>query len=260
MVTRKTVWIGTNWKMNKGPAEALAAAEALKAYRAPEGVKPFIITPFTSLQAVASVLKDADVLVGAQNMHWEESGSWTGEISPGMVKECGADIVLIGHSERRQHFAETDWTVSRKMSAALRHGLRPLLCIGESLEEYDFGVTAETLSRQLKIALHDVVHADLPNILIAYEPVWAIGAGGRAADTDCVAKVHAGLRAVLCEIAGKDIGDRVPLLYGGSVTQDNARSYVSQPNVDGVFVGRAGWSVPDFEKLIDRVIEERAPA
>ena len=260
MVTRKTVWIGTNWKMNKGPSEALAAAEALKSYQPPEGVKPFIIAPFTSLQVVAETLKDSSVLVGAQNMHWEESGSWTGEISPGMIEECGADIVLIGHSERRQHFAETDWTVSRKMAAALRHGLKPLLCIGESLDEYDYGVTDETLARQLKIALHNVAVEDLPNILIAYEPVWAIGAGGRAADTDCVTRVHTSLRQVLNEIAGVEIGERVPLLYGGSVTQDNARSYVEQPNVDGVFVGRAGWNVPDFEKLIDRVIEERAPA
>ncbi|MFT8379028.1 MAG: triose-phosphate isomerase [Gluconobacter japonicus] len=260
MVTRKTVWIGTNWKMNKGPSEALAAAEALKSYQPPEGVKPFIITPFTSLQVVAETLKDSNVLVGAQNMHWEESGSWTGEISPGMIEECGADIVLIGHSERRQHFAETDWTVSRKMAAALRHGLKPLLCIGESLDEYDYGVTDETLARQLKIALHNVAVEDLPNILIAYEPVWAIGAGGRAADTDCVARVHTSLRQVLIEIAVVDILGRVTRLFLGSVTQDNARSYVEQPNVDGVFVGRAGWNVPDFEKLIDRVIEERAPA
>lgn len=259
-MARKTVWVGTNWKMNKGPAEAFAAAEALKAYQPPVGVQPFIITPFTSLQAVSSLLKGSHVLVGAQNMHWEESGSWTGEISPAMVKECGADIVLIGHSERRQHFAETDWTVSRKMAAAIRHGLRPLLCIGESLDEYDYGVTAETLARQLKIALHDVAVEDLPNILIAYEPVWAIGAGGRAADTECVARVHTGLRQVLNNIAGPEISARVPLLYGGSVTQDNARSYIDQPNVDGVFVGRAGWNVADLEKLIGRAVEERAPA
>ena len=246
------VWIGTSWKMNKGPAEAIASAQALEGFVPPQGIQPFVIPPFTSLKDVCTVLEDSALMVGAQNMHWEDSGSWTGEVSPEMIRGCGASMVEIGHSERRQHFGETDWTVNLKVHAALRHGLRPLICIGDTLDEYEFGVSHETLARQTKIALHGVARKDLAHVLIAYEPVWAIGASGRPADADFVSDVHTRLRRVVQDLAGAE-GARIPLLYGGSVSRDNIRSYVGLADVDGVFIGRAAWKATDFMALIDSV-------
>ncbi|WP_040509407.1 triose-phosphate isomerase [Gluconobacter morbifer] len=249
----KPVWVGTSWKMNKGPAEAITAARSLELYNAPPDIQPFVIPPFTSLKDVCTILHNSDLLVGAQNMHWDDSGAWTGEISPSMIRECGAALVEIGHSERREHFGETDWTVNRKVRAAVRHGLRPLVCVGDTSDEYEFGVSLETLARQTKIALHGLSAEELPHVLIAYEPVWAIGTKGRAADKDCVAGVHAHLRRALEGIAGEEIAACIPLLYGGSVTLDNAYGYVTLPNVDGVFVGRAAWEVTGFKAIIDSI-------
>ncbi len=251
---QKSVWIGTNWKMNKGPAEAIAAARALSTFRPPEGLRCFLTPPATSLRDVCSVLQDSPMMVGAQNMFWEDSGAWTGEISAPMVAECGASTVLLGHSERRQHFGETDWTVNRKVHAALRHGLRPLICIGDTADEFEFGVSQETLARQTKIALHGVSQEDLGRVVVIYEPVWAIGSAGRPAEASFVSGIHTKLRAVVREIAGKS-GVRIPLLYGGSVSQTNICDYVALPDVDGVLIGRAGWDPADFMKLVARVSE-----
>ncbi|WP_408879240.1 triose-phosphate isomerase [Gluconobacter sphaericus] len=250
---QKTVWIGTNWKMNKGPAEAVAAARALAAFCPPEGVRTFVNPPFTSLKDVSAVLQDSSMIVGAQNMFWEDSGAWTGEISAPMIAECGASMVVIGHSERRQHFGETDWTVNLKVRAALKHGLQPLICIGDTLDEFEFGVSQETLARQAKIALHGLSQEDFAQVLIAYEPVWAIGSAGRPAEAPFVSQIHTKLRAVMQEITGPDSTVRIPLLYGGSVSQANIRDYVALPDVDGVLIGRAGWEPADFMKLIDSV-------
>lgn len=250
---QKNIWIGTNWKMNRGPAEAIAAARALSAFRPPEGIRTFVAPPFTSLRDVSSVLQDSPVMVGAQNMFWEDSGAWTGEISASMIAECGASMVVLGHSERRQHFGETDWTVNLKLRAALRHGLRPLLCIGDTLDEYEFGVSQETLARQLKIAMHGVPQEDLDRVLIAYEPVWAIGAAGRPAEASFVSEIHTQLRAVVQEIAGRNSTVRIPLLYGGSVSKANICDYVALPDVDGVLIGRAGWDPADFMQLVGSV-------
>ncbi|RFD19021.1 triose-phosphate isomerase [Komagataeibacter melaceti] len=247
------IWVGTSWKMNKGPAAAIEAARALAAFTPPEGVTPFVVPPFTSLKDVCAILHDTPVLTGAQNTHWEDAGAWTGEISPAMLAECGADLVEIGHSERRAHFGETDWTVNLKVHAVLRHGMRPLVCIGDSAQEHDFGVTRDVLARQIRIALHGVSPARMARVLVAYEPIWAIGTGGRAAEAGFVADIHASLRAVLVQIAGEQAGRNVPLLYGGSVTRDNARTYTRLENIDGVFVGRAAWNVTDFVQLIRSV-------
>lgn len=254
VVDQKTVWIGTSWKMNKRPAEAIAAARALESFQPPEGIQSFVIPPFTSLRDVCSVLEDSALMVGAQNMHWEDSGAWTGEVSAPMIAECGAFIVEIGHSERRQHFGETDWTVNLKVHAALRHGLRPLICIGDTADEFEFGVSQETLARQVKIALHGVSQKDLGRVLIAYEPVWAIGSAGRPAEAPFVSEIHTKLRAVVREMAAES-GVRIPLLYGGSVSQANIRDYVALPDVDGVFVGRAAWEPADFMTLVGSVSE-----
>ncbi|MFT8957779.1 MAG: triose-phosphate isomerase [Gluconobacter oxydans] len=252
VVDQKSVWIGTSWKMNKGPSEAIAAARALESFQPPEGIRSFVIPPFTSLRDVCSVLEDSALLVGAQNMHWEDSGAWTGEVSAPMIAECGASIVEIGHSERRQHFGETDWTVNLKVQAALRHGLRPLICIGDTSDEFEFGVSQETLARQVKIALHGVSRKDLGQVMVAYEPVWAIGSAGRPAEASFVSGIHTRLRSVVRELAG-DSGVRIPLLYGGSVSQANIRDYVALPDVDGVFVGRAAWEPADFMTLVESV-------
>ncbi|AAW61952.1 triose-phosphate isomerase [Gluconobacter oxydans] len=252
VVDQKNVWIGTSWKMNKGPSEAIAAARALESFQPPEGIRSFVIPSFTSLRDVCSVLEDSALLVGAQNMHWEDSGAWTGEVSAPMIAECGASIVEIGHSERRQHFGETDWTVNLKVQAALRHGLRPLICIGDTSDEFEFGVSQETLARQVKIALHGVSRKDLGQVMVAYEPVWAIGSAGRPAEASFVSGIHTRLRAVVRELAG-DSGVRIPLLYGGSVSQANIRDYVALPDVDGVFVGRAAWEPADFMRLVESV-------
>jgi L-erythrulose 1-phosphate isomerase len=245
----KPLWIGTSWKMNKGPAEAAEAARILAEAELPRHVRPFVMPPFTSLQAVCDRLAASPIAVGAQNMHWEEGGAWTGEISPLMIRECGASLVELGHSERRTHFGETDRTVNLKVRSALAHGLRPLVCIGDTAEEHGFGATHETLARQLRIALHGVAPGQFGQVLIAYEPVWAIGSGGTPADAGFVGDAHRRLRAVLVDMAG-EAGEQVPLLYGGSVTRANAGGYVAQPDVDGVFVGRAAWAAPDYLALV----------
>lgn len=251
---RDAIWVGTSWKMNKGPAASVAAANELARMSFPAAIQPFVIPPFTSLKDVCDRLSGSRVAVGAQNMHWQDEGAWTGEISPTMISECGAELVEIGHSERRTYFGETDQTVNLKVHAALRHGLRPLVCIGDTADEYSYSVTNETLARQLKIALHGVSEDDVPQVLIAYEPVWAIGASGRPADAAFVERTHNHLRKILINIAGSSAGSAVKLLYGGSVTQDNAAGYVALPHVNGVFVGRAAWNVEHFQALAEGVI------
>ncbi|GBQ14919.1 triosephosphate isomerase [Swaminathania salitolerans LMG 21291] len=239
--------------MNKGPSAARAAAEALAAIDVPDGIHPFVIPPFTSLEAVAGLLEATRWQVGAQNMHWEDEGAWTGEISPPMVRECGATLIELGHSERREHFGETDVTVNLKVKAALHHGLSPLICIGDSAEEYASGATHDTLARQVRMALHELPAASIGAIRLAYEPVWAIGAQGRAAESDFVAAAHARLRSVLAELAGVDIARRVPILYGGSVSLENASGYTALADVDGVFIGRSAWSPAGLEAIIRSV-------
>ncbi|RUT25818.1 triose-phosphate isomerase [Asaia sp. W19] len=251
---RKPLWIGTSWKMNKGPAAARDAVGQIASMTVPEEITPFVIPPFTSLEAVAGTLSGTRWHVGAQNMHWEDDGAWTGEISPHMVRECGADMIELGHSERREHFGESDITVNLKVRSAIRHKLRPLICIGDSAKEYEFGVTHETLARQTKMALHGLSADEIGTVLLAYEPVWAIGAKGRAAEPDFVALAHTRLRSVLAELVGAEAAKRVPVLYGGSVSLDNAARYTALDNVDGVFIGRSAWDPSGLEAIIRSVV------
>jgi len=246
-------WIGTSWKMNKTLAEAaeytraIAGAEPLRDPR----IRPFVIPPFTALARVCAELAASPVLVGAQNMHWAERGAFTGEVSPLMVADCGADIVELGHSERREYFNETDAAVNRKVLAALEHGLRPLVCIGETAEERRLGVAVETVVRQAKIALHGVDGEPLDRVLIAYEPVWAIGEHGRPATPEDVSEIHDHLSALLPK---RSNGERVPLLYGGSVNPDNASVLAALPAVDGLFIGRSAWSASGYLGLVEQVL------
>jgi L-erythrulose 1-phosphate isomerase len=245
---KKHLWIGTSWKMNKLRTDANAFADALKA--APEmrvdSIQPFVIPPFPYIADVAQALKDTRVLVGAQNMHWADQGAWTGEISPLMVKDCGATLVEIGHSERRTHFGETDETVALKTQAAVKHGLTALVCIGDTREEYDSGRTAEALERQVRALLKNVAENAKGNVIIAYEPVWSIGEGGTPASPDFANAQH----VKIAELVKSLTGHTLPILYGGSVNPQNCVALASQSHIDGLFIGRSAWSADGFLNII----------
>ena len=247
----KTPWIGTSWKMNKTRAEARAFAEALKAsaFAMTEKAQPFVIPPFPYIAEVADLLAGTRVKVGAQNMHWADHGAWTGEVSPLMVKDCGARIVELGHSERRSHFGETDETVARKVAAAVRHGLTPLVCIGDTLSEHQAGATADVLARQTRYALRDVDKDARQKVLIAYEPVWSIGEGGIPADPEFANGQHRKLKALTAEIAGAPL----KVLYGGSVNPQNCCDLAAMSDIDGLFIGRSAWDPAGFIGIIDAV-------
>ena len=234
----KPLWIGTSWKMNKTRAEAREFAEALKVH-AFTNMQPFVIPPFPSIADVADILAGSCVRVGAQNMHWEDQGAWTGEISPLMIKDCGATMVELGHSERRTFFNETDETVALKVKAALKHGLLPLVCIGDTKAEYEAGRTGQVLERQTRAAL---THGD--QILIAYEPVWSIGEGGVPADPDFANEQHKRI---------KEISGGRPVLYGGSVNAQNCCALASRSHIDGLFIGRAAWDAAGYLKIVQSV-------
>lgn len=248
----RKIWIGTGWKMNKTLAEAEAYAVALRKFMENRrtDLNIFIVPPFTALKRVCDVLKGAPVTVGAQNMHWEERGAATGEISPIMIKDCGATLVELGHSERRAQFGETDFTVNMKVLSALKHGLRPLVCIGETAIEKDFDVAKEYVLRQVKIALRDVPKNRIGEVLLAYEPVWAIGESGTPAEPGYANFIQGKIREVVAESYGDQVARDFSVLYGGSVNIENAASFVKQPEVDGLFIGRAAWEADSFCKLI----------
>ncbi|WHO75687.1 triose-phosphate isomerase [Rhizobium sp. BT03] len=246
------VWVGTSFKMNKTVEEALAFAHRLAATDAERDtrVQRFVIPAFTAVREVKRVLSETSVKVGAQNMHWEDAGAWTGEISALMLKDCELDIVELGHSERREHFGETDEAVGLKVSAALRHGLTPLICIGETLQERQKGRADAVLRRQVEAALRGIdTEADKAPILLAYEPVWAIGANGIPATADYASERH----GRIAELARSILGHAVPVLYGGSVNPDNCEELVTQAHIDGLFIGRSAWSVDGYLDILGRV-------
>ncbi len=247
-------WVGTSWKMNKLRSNALAFGEMLKAAPiiARGKVQPFIIPPFPYIAEVSSILKATRVKVGAQNMHWADQGAWTGEVSPLMIKDCGAMLVELGHSERRAFFNETDETVALKAAAALRHGLVALVCIGDTKAEHDAGETAKALERQTRAALSKVSGDLRSNIVFAYEPVWSIGEGGIPADPSFANEQHGRIKNLTKEICG----DELPVIYGGSVNQQNCCALASQPQIDGLFIGRAAWDVVNYIKILEDVSKQ----
>jgi L-erythrulose 1-phosphate isomerase len=246
-------WIGTSWKMNKLGAEAADYARALA--DAPhgtfEGAQVFVIPPFPYIRDVAQILSQTPISIGGQNMHWSDGGAWTGEISGPMLKDCGASMVEIGHSERRTHFSETDETVALKVSTAIRHGLLALVCIGDTSEEFAAGRTRQALERQTRALLKHVQANAAGNIAIAYEPVWSIGEGGTPASPDFADEQHEYIKLLTKQICGEEL----PVLYGGSVNLDNCRALIAQPNIDGLFIGRAAWHVTGFLDIIEAVKE-----
>jgi triosephosphate isomerase len=248
----KRCWVGTSWKMNKTLAEALAFAEALTAFTpdCDQRIQPFVIPPLTAVREVKQALAATHVKVGAQNMHWADAGAWTGEVSPLMLKDCGLDLVELGHSERRQHFGETDGTIGLKTEAAIRHSLVPLICVGETLAEREAGRGEEVLTGQVRGALHFLEGEALgAEILFAYEPVWAIGEKGIPATADYADRQQ----ALIKQIAAAILPKAPPVLYGGSVNPDNAAELAAQPNIDGLFIGRAAWQADGYIDILRRV-------
>ncbi len=249
-------FIGTSWKMHKTLAEALDFCTTLaRGGPLPGQLQPFVIPPFTVVREVTQALKKARVncLTGVQNMHFADQGAFTGEISPLMVKDTGATLVEIGHSERREFFGETDETVQLKVAAALRHGLIPLVCIGDSLREKQWGISAESVIRQMKAALAGLPPEQAARVIIAYEPIWAIGEQGVPATAEEARTIHQQLYHALTESYGAQTADRVRLLYGGSVNHDNALALLALPHVDGLFIGRAAWDGASYLRLLNTI-------
>lgn len=242
-------WIGTSWKMNKTLAEAKVFAKALVEADADrdDRIQRFVIPSFTNVREVKQILEDTSVKVGAQNMHWADGGAWTGEVSPLMLKDCNLDVVELGHSERREHFGETDETVGRKTEAAVRHGLIPLICIGETLAEREAGRAQEVLEAQVRGALgHLADDQKSAPILLAYEPVWAIGVNGIPATSDYADARQAEIIAVAEDVLGR----KVPCLYGGSVNPENCEELIQCPHIDGLFIGRSAWRVEGYLDIL----------
>ena len=247
-VPSRPVLVGTSWKMNKTLAEAVEFVESLLAVGVPPSVDAFILPPHTALSVVRDRLpQDSRVRLGAQNAHWASEGAFTGEVSMRMVRDAGASMVEIGHSERRTAFGETDEDVSRKVAAALEHDLVPLVCVGESAVVRDAGSAESFVVAQVRAALAGVAGADSEMILFAYEPYWAIGTGGRAAAPEEVAPIMAAIRRAATEVLA---GSPVRVLYGGSVEEANALPLLDGAAADGLFVGRAALSATGFNRLI----------
>jgi triosephosphate isomerase len=251
----KNVWIGTGWKMNHTLDDSIEYADVLKLYsrNIPKDFNVFILPPFISLAKVKELLNESQIIVGAQNMHWEESGSFTGEISPLMLRSIGINLVEIGHSERRSFFNETDLMINQKVKAAIFNSLKPLICFGETKEIKDSGAALDYVCYQVKTALSNLETNEIKNVMLAYEPVWAIGENGEAASTDYAEYIIGGIRQSLKTQFGEKISENVPILYGGSVNINNAVDFVKMPSISGLFIGRAAWLVEDFIKLIEKI-------
>lgn len=237
--------IAGNWKMNKNRAEAKALITELLPLVKDADCEVVLCTPYTNLETALALTEGSNVKVGAENCHWAESGAFTGEISAPMLKELGVQYVIIGHSERRQYFGETDETVARRVRAALDSGLEVILCVGETLEQREADITGEIIAIQVKKALAGVTAEELRHIIIAYEPVWAIGTGKTPTPED-VEEVHAAVRKVLAKKLGKGVANKMRILYGGSVKPSNAKEFLSLPDVDGALIGGASLKAQDF--------------
>ena len=240
-----------NWKMHKTVAESTATARDLANLVGVlrERVEIAVSPVFTSIYAVAKQLEGSNVGVAGQNCHWEVQGAFTGEVSAPMVKDAGAKYVIIGHSERRQFFGETDATVNKRLGAALKAGLVPIVCVGETLQEREGGQTMQVVDRQVRGALAGFTAKDLGTLVIAYEPVWAIGTGKTATSAQAQ-EVHAAIRKLLGELLGADLASKLRIQYGGSVKPDNIADLMSKPDVDGALVGGASLKAEDFARIV----------
>ncbi|MGE0789333.1 MAG: triose-phosphate isomerase [Sandaracinaceae bacterium] len=245
-MSARTPLIAGNWKLHKTIAESVELARSVM-HKLPRDSKvDVMIAPvFTSLQPVHAAVGDSRVRIAAQNCHYTDQGAFTGELSPPLLKDAGCDAVIVGHSERRQLFGETDEMIHRKVAAVLSHGLMPILCVGETLEEREAGRTEAVVLGQLDAALEGLDASSVQRLVIAYEPVWAIGTGRTAQPADAQA-VHAAIRARLGERASPTVAQKVRILYGGSVKPDNAKELLAQPDIDGALVGGASLDAASF--------------
>ena len=248
---RRTVIAG-NWKMNKTPAEAVALIKDIRAEidgKDTSGCEVVACVPFVDLAVVLDACKGSAIKVGAENVHWEKNGAYTGEISADMLKEIGVEYVIIGHSERRQYFGETDETVNLRVKAALAAGLKVILCVGELLAQREQGITAEVVALQTKVALQGVSADELKNVIIAYEPVWAIGTG-RTATSEQADEVCGVIRAVVAGLYSDAAAEALTIQYGGSMNPKNCKGLMAQPEIDGGLIGGASLKAEDFSKVV----------
>ena len=242
--------IAGNWKMHKTVTEALELTVLLRdLVKDVQGVQVIIAPPFTALHMVSQLLTETDISLAAQNMHWEESGAYTGEISPSMLNEIGCSHVILGHSERRTLFAESDESVNKKILSALQHHLTPILCLGESLTQRQAGQTFPHLSEQLRKGLRGLNPQQAETLIIAYEPIWAIGTG-QTATPEQAQEVHAFIRRNLAETFGAESARRTRILYGGSVKPDNIGGLMAQADIDGALVGGASLQADKFAQIV----------
>ena len=238
-----------NWKMHKGIGDATAlASELVTSTNNMTDIDIAVAPPYSSLAAVRQALAGSEIGLAAQNMHWENEGAYTGEVSPVMVKDAGCKYAILGHSERRQYFGETDRNVNRKTLAAISHKLTPIVCVGETEEERDRGVTFVVVDRQINGALADVASSQLPEIVIAYEPVWAIGTG-RTATPAQAQEVHQAIRSRLGALFGVEEAQEVRILYGGSVKPNNVDELMAEADIDGALVGGASLDAASFTRI-----------
>jgi triosephosphate isomerase len=250
----RTPFVAGNWKMNKTVAEARTlVSEMTASLRSIRGVEKVLCPPFISLVPVAALLQGTDIGLGAQNLHWEPKGAYTGEISAEMLAEF-CHYVIIGHSERRTYFGETDETVNKKIMAAFEAGLIPIVCIGETLTQYESGQTAEVVVNQVKAGLKGMETDTAAKLVIAYEPIWAIGTGKASTGEDANRVVREHIRKPLAEMYGEKTSQAIRVLYGGSVNGSNAAEFFTQPDIDGALVGGASLKQDEFVKITQAAV------
>ena len=245
---RKPIIAG-NWKMNKTPEEAAALVHELVPLVADAEAEVVVCPPFVCLDAVRKEAAGSNIKLGAQNVHFEKSGAYTGEISADMLLAMGVEYVIIGHSERRQYFGETDCTVNKRAKAALAAGLKPIICVGESLDEREKGVTNELVGMQTKLALQGIPAEEVEKVVIAYEPIWAIGTGKTATAAEANETIGA-IRKAIAQVYGEEVASKVRIQYGGSMNPKNASELMAQSEIDGGLIGGASLKAEDFSKVV----------
>ncbi len=242
--------IAGNWKMNMTISQGIDLVNKIKDITLKTDVEVVVCTPFTALMDIKRAIGDTKLKLAAQNMHWEEGGAYTGEVSPVMLKDIGIDYVILGHSERRQYFGESDDDVNKKVKSAIKYNIRPIICVGETLEEREQGQAEEKVKSQILKALDGVEKKDTADVVIAYEPIWAIGTGKTASSKDANNMI-AYIRNIIMEKYGDEAFDKVRIQYGGSVKPGNATEIINQPDIDGALVGGASLKADDFIKIIN---------
>jgi len=248
-MARKKIIAG-NWKMNMTPSEAVELVNTLKPLVANDDVDVVFCVPAIDIIPVVEAAKGSNIQIGAENMYFEEKGAFTGEISPAMLTDAGVKYVVLGHSERREYFAETSETVNKKMLKAFEHGITPIMCCGETLEQREQGVTMDFIRQQVKVGFLNVTADQAKTVIIAYEPIWAIGTG-KTATSDQAEEMLAYIRSIVAEKYGKEAAEETSILYGGSCKASNAPELFAKPNIDGGLIGGASLKAADFKGIID---------